>query len=163
MTVPASPLSVSIGAGVPRGIIARESIISGLINMAISAGFFFALFGGSTTVPFRGRGMLIFDALPQGFMVGTMGALVPVLLVRRRMGSDLPFLGTSALVVRALVTGICGAAVIFGITLVLWLTLGDSQIDFVPALTFKMAAGAVLGSMTTLIALRYAVIGTHHD
>lgn len=65
-----------------RALVLRETLISMAINMAISAGFFLAVFGLGGTVSSR---LLALDCLPQSFMVGLMGALMPALMVRRRL------------------------------------------------------------------------------
>lgn len=140
----------------PTETIVKETAVSSLINMTISAGFFVLLFGNVDAVPFRGAGNLIFDGLPQGFMIGAMSALVPVLLVRKRLGSAMPFVGTRVLVMRALAAGLLGVAVIVGLTTLLSLVAAEPQIAFALALAFKMIAGGAVGAMTTLTSLRLA-------
>ena len=51
--------------------IAREILLSALINGAISVAFFVGVFGGAVPVPLWGLGNYAFDLVPQSFAIGT--------------------------------------------------------------------------------------------
>lgn len=137
--------------------IARESLVSAVINAVISTGFFVLVFGRLTAVPFWGPGGLIVDAAPQSFMVALMGTLVPGLLTRAAVGrGKLPSSRTvtvrrlirSSLAVGALAAG-------FGVLLTAILaSLVPGSAPFGPVAVAKIAYGAFLGWMVTGWSLR---------
>ena len=139
--------------------LARETLVSALINGAISVAFFLAMFGRSGPVPVWGVGNYAFDFLPQSFAVGVMATLVPGLLCRRalmsgghRSMSAVPPVGS--IIARAFLHG-AAAAVAGGAlcSLALWLT-GADTIANAPAFVLKVAYGAALGALVTWVTLK---------
>jgi hypothetical protein len=57
--------------------IRRETGVSMVINAVLTLAFFLIVFGRSGPVPVWGVGAYVFDFVPQGFMIGLMGSLVP--------------------------------------------------------------------------------------
>lgn len=127
-------------------IIVRETIVSIVINLVITAGFFFALFGlgGAADSWTYGR-----DFLPQSFMVALMGSLIPGLLVRRGSGLRIaPVIG------RAVLLAVCALAV----GLVAWgICARIGSVPPGPALLIKLAYAAILSAVVTPIAVRAAL------
>lgn len=143
-----------------RAHIRRETAISMVINAAIGAGFFFALFGGLDPVPVWGAGGYTVDFLPQGFMVGLMGALVPSLLARRQVarGGLVAMPGPSllprSLVVRCLLLAVASALLLAGLSAAALTASGVAALPFMPALVLKIASSAALAAVITPLAIR---------
>ncbi len=132
-----------------RAIVMRETLISMAINAAISAGFFFAVFGLGTPIVVRAFGI---DFLPQAFMIALMGSLVPGLLVRRRSGA-----ATGPIVKRALIIAIAALVVAGGGAFTVCVALGEETIAPLPGLITKILFGALLAAGVTPIAVRAAL------
>jgi hypothetical protein len=64
-----------------------ETATSAVANMLFSIFFCVLVFHGHARVPIRGSGGLIFDAIPQCFMVGWFGALISPLVTRKRIAA----------------------------------------------------------------------------
>lgn len=146
---------------VHRTYIRLETMISAVINMAMTAVFFFAFFGDRRQVSLWGADGLVIDSLPQGFMVG-MFSVVPATLIlgmRLRKGviqtaddvhSSLPrsLIGRTALLsVLSMVSLIAIAA---GLA---WLS-GLTAISFHVGLALKLLAAAMISTIVTPMALR---------
>jgi hypothetical protein len=139
----------------PGRYIARETAVSAVINGAISAGFYFAMFGQAAEIAVRGAGGLAIDFLPQSFAVAFFASLVPSLLARRAIArgavlaavpQDWPAL---SLVSGALVTGLLALLLGGGAwAAVLWAT-GLQAVPAAAALPLKIAYGAALGALAT--------------
>lgn len=125
-----------------RAIILRETIVSIVINMAITAGFFFALFGLGGRIDGAAYGQ---DFLPQSFMVALMGALIPGLLVRRGSGAPI-----TRVIVRAVLLAVGALLVGF---LCWWLFARTGSLKPVPALIIKLAYAAILSVIVTPISV----------
>lgn len=135
--------------------ITREAAVSGVINAAISAGFALTLFGPGE-VPVWGVPGFVGDFVPQGFMVGLMGSLVPALLARRAIGQGrlgaiagklprpVPAALLAALASAALATVLAAACA--------WLS-GQATIPFALALAIKTGFGGALGALVTTLTL----------
>ena len=140
--------------------IRRETAISIVINMALTALFFGVVFGLVRPVPVWGPGCYVFDFLPQGFMIGPMATLVPgALAIRARRAGKVARWPVApplprGLWARALVLASCGAAAGVAIAAgVLWLA-GLDQLPVVGALCAKLAFAAILAAMVTPLALK---------
>ncbi|UUR09365.1 hypothetical protein [Sphingomonas glaciei] len=132
-------------------IILRETMVSIVINMAITAGFFFALFGLSGPIDGAAYGK---DFLPQSFMVALMGALIPGLLVRRGSAARIP-----PVVVRAVLLAL--GALLIGFVC-WWLFARVGSLQPVPALVIKLVYAAILSMIVTPISVgaTLAAMGT---
>lgn len=140
--------------------IRRETAVSIVINVALSAAFFLAVFGAEGLVPVWGVGGYVFDFGPQGFMIGLMAALVPGMLARKALASGkvVRVAGKSglpaAVLPRAILCGALGAAVgVAASALLLWAG-GATQLEWLPALLAKLSFGAVLALIVTPAGLR---------
>jgi hypothetical protein len=134
------------------GRLLREAAISAMINAAISAGFYLALFHGLAAVSVAGVGGFAFDFVPQSFMVALMGALVPGLLALRPIAAaGLVVPARSRVVVQAFGFAVLAALIGAGIaaSLPAYATIG-----FATGLLVKIAYGAALGAAVTALALR---------
>ncbi len=141
----------------------RETMISIIINVALSLAFFLLLFGGSEPVRVWGIANYAFDFVPQSFMIALMSVLVPGLLATRRRKAGLververhPWL-PQQLARRAVLVALL--AVLFGAGIVI-LVLFAARVDTLgwkPALAFKLAYGGALAAVVTPPTLRAAL------
>jgi len=143
--------------------ITRETIVSMVINTALSLGFFLAVFGLGGTVPVWGAGHYVFDFAPQAFMIALMATLVPGALAARarRAGKVAPWIGHSRLPARlwqrALLFGFLSALGAVAASAALLSALGLTALPFAPALAAKLAFAAALAALVTPIGLRAAL------
>lgn len=146
-----------------RNYIVRETLIGSVINGAISAGFYFAVFNGQVAPAVWGTRGLVVDGLPQGFMIGLMSVLVPTLLARKAVSNGkLERTGQGAgaprsLVVRALLGAVAGLAIITGVSALLGLVTGAEAVAFGAGLALKVAAGILLPWALTPAAIRAVI------
>ena len=140
-------------------VIAKETRISVIINMVLSAVFFFLAFGLSpkalmTAAPDH----LALDYIPQSLAIGFFAALVPALIMsgKRRKGqidsvdsNAVPF---KTNLLRAV--GFALAAGGVGLLLMFALPLISAGMSYFPALAMKVIYGGVLAFLVTPRALR---------
>ncbi|PTS84468.1 hypothetical protein DBR17_07895 [Sphingomonas sp. HMWF008] len=130
-----------------RQILLRETLVSIAINVAITIGFFFAVFG--LQAPIAGTSFGI-DFLPQSFFVALMGTVIPGLLIRRGSGTAI-----APVVLRSIALALASVIVAGGGA---WLLF--SQIATVPAgpaLGIKIAFAAILSAIVTPYAVHRAM------
>lgn len=126
-------------------LIARETLISVVINCAISVGICLLLFGLDQPIPSMA---LAWDFLPQSFMIALMGTLVPALLLRRRLGTqvrDILLRSLAMAVAAALLPGALAALLIYMFV--------EGVFAVHDALLLKAAYGATLSAMVTPLML----------
>ena len=147
----------------PSRYIAREMLVSAVINAVISVGFFLVVFGGIDPVPVWGAGNYAFDFVPQSFAIGLMATLVPGLLCRRALAQDrIAGVGAAqadrgSILIRAVVSAILGVVVGAGLcAIVLW-TTGVDALSHTAAFVLKVVYGAALGSLVTRLAVQRMV------
>jgi len=143
--------------------LAREALISGVINAAFSAVAMMLIFGRDDLVPLRGMNGLAGDSLPQSFAVALMASLVPSLLLNRKCGHALA--GAKAIMMRSLSTAIGVTALAAAAH---WLLLPSGSLSFRTALFGKTLYGGLLGGGVTLFTLaRWSggqrALGRFHD
>ncbi|MFD1786158.1 hypothetical protein ACFSC3_01095 [Sphingomonas floccifaciens] len=143
----------------PARYIAIESAVSAVINAVLSIAFTLAVFGRVAQVP---AGDLIFDAVPQTFMVALMATLVPTLLTRKRLKQGraptmarFPVALPRSAPVRALL-----AAVV--LALLAWVAHRmllpiNASFAFSSVVIAKALYGALLGLIVTALAVRIAL------
>ncbi|MFN3820541.1 hypothetical protein [Blastomonas sp.] len=140
----------------PAAYVRKQTLISILITMAISAGFFLAVFGQTNPIAVWAPDNLALDFLPQSGAASFMAALMPALQTRAAMTKGkLP--GTAptvrSIVVRAILLALAAlglAAVVIGA-----LTLsGVASFAWGTAFAIKVAYGALLGLLITPPAVR---------
>ena len=131
------------------GEIARESLISVIINMVLSALFFVVVFGLHGPIHLSDIGP---DLVPQAFMVTLMGSLIPGLLTARRHGVA----GRSgAIVGRSFLAALVAVFVIGGGG---WAAFHASTALVPYGATFaaRVALGGLLSVVVTPLAVRHA-------
>ncbi|MDB5669620.1 MAG: hypothetical protein JWO25_579 [Alphaproteobacteria bacterium] len=141
----------------------RETLISIAINAALSALFCVLVFHGRSLIAPR---EIVFDALPQSFMIALMTTIVPTLLTRRRLRSGSlerirsgPALLPRNLLGRALVVAALAAAGGFALSALIVPRIAASW-SFEATLIFKVAYGGLLASLCAPILLRTALADT---
>ena len=138
--------------------IGRETLVSALINGAISAGFFVLSFGGIDPILLAGFGNYAFDFIPQSLAIGIMATLVPGLLARKAAASGRIAGTTSDLAGVRLARRIAGngiLAILIGAALgAAMLLSGASTIASGTGLAIKVAYGMLLGAAATWLTLR---------
>lgn len=143
--------------------IRRETLVSVIINVALSFLFFLLVFGWQQPVAVWGVGKLVFDFLPQSFMIALMGTLVPGALTaaKLRKGGVERLPGKSrlpaSLVLRALL--LAALSMIAGTALVALLlrASGVEQMAWPAALALKLVYGGLLALLVTPIGLAAAL------
>jgi hypothetical protein len=125
-------------------LIVRETLISVVINSAISVGVCLLLFGLDRPVPASALG---WDFLPQSFMIALMGTVVPALMLRRRLGASV------ARIVMCAVAMAIGALLPGNVASVLTHMLVEASVPARNALLIKAGYGAALAAVVTPIAL----------
>ncbi|OYY91633.1 MAG: hypothetical protein B7Y45_01195 [Sphingomonas sp. 28-66-16] len=144
-----------------RRYIAVETAISVAINVVISIGFVFLVFGGTAHIA---AASLIADAAPQSFMIALMSTIVPTLLTRRRRAAGViaarPAVADRrdrALRLRAPLVAAAVAGIGVALNAALFLTLWHDGLGFAAALAFKAIYGGALGLAVTPPMLRIAL------
>lgn len=143
----------------PRGYVRKQTMISVVITMAISAGFFLLVFGSIDPIAVWAPNNLALDFLPQSGAAAFMAALVPALQARAAIAKgQLP--GTPPSVRSIVVRAILLALLALGLAGVVIGTLklsGIATFDWTAAFAIKVAYGALLGLIITPPAVRAAL------
>ena len=143
--------------------IRRETLISMVINTALSLAFFCLVFGLGRRVPVWGVGGYVFDFGPQAFMIGLMATLVPGALARNalRKGLVAPWTGGSrlphALLLRALAVAVASTLIAVGVSAGMLTIAGWTILSPPLALLAKLTFGAALALVVTPPGLRAAL------
>jgi hypothetical protein len=162
-------LILSMGTSYRR-YIAIETAISIVINVAISALFMLAVFGGATSIDLWGRRGLALDFVPQTFMISAMSILVPTLLTRRRIRAGVLVRRTPPPppILRHLTARIILLALFFTLTLggigILALALTwTGPLRFWQAFPIKLLYGAMVALIATPVGLSIALTDPNKD
>lgn len=134
-------------------IVRRETAISVVINVFLSAVFFLAVFGVAVPAPVRGVGGYAFDFLPQAFMVALMGSMVPALLTARRLRTG----RSGAIMRRCALVAVLAAALLGGAALALLYATDLNRIAPLLALAIKIIFGGAEALILTPGAVRHAL------
>jgi hypothetical protein len=143
--------------------IRRETLVSIVINTALTFAFFCLVFGLGRRVAVWGLGNFVFDFGPQAFMIALMATLVPGALARNalRKGLVAPWTGPSrlpaALALRALVMAALSALIAVGVIAALLGAAGWTMLSPPFALLTKLAFAVVLAAIVTPPGLRAAL------
>ncbi|RJG57302.1 hypothetical protein D0Z70_03610 [Sphingobium terrigena] len=131
--------------------IPREAGISFAINATLSLVFFLGVFGlGRRALSGTMPDALAFDFVPQSIAVSLMSALVPALIVRKRLAMAI---GLRSIVLRAIAFALAGAA-LGGLIAFLIGSAGFSPVDWHVALAMKLTYGGSLGALITSLTLQ---------
>lgn len=131
--------------------IPREAGISFAINATLSLAFFLAVFGVERRALSWGMpDALAFDFVPQSIAVSLMSALVPALIVRKRLAMAI---GLRSIVLRAVAFAMAGAA-LGGLIAFLADRATLSPVDWHAALAMKLIYGGSLGALITSLTLQ---------
>ena len=147
-----------------RAYLAREVLISLLINAILSALFVWLVFGTVSVVPVWGAGGLAFDFLPQTFMISLMSVLVPSALTRRRRRGGavercepfLPWLPRN-LFLRALSVAVVSTILFSSAGALLLDAAASEPVPIAIVAAFKTAYGALVAIIVTPLALCVAL------
>jgi len=143
--------------------IRRETAVSIVINMVLTALFFALVFGFARPVPVWGIGHYVFDFIPQAFMIALMATLVPGALASkaRRAGTvshwPTPPRLPRALAPRAILLGCTSAVASIAFAAALLWTTGLQTLPTLPALLAKLAFAAALARLITPLGLKTAL------
>jgi uncharacterized membrane protein len=149
---------------IPAGrYVRRETVISVVINVALSGFFFLLVFGRTDPVPVWGLGQYAFAFVLQSLMIALVSTVVPgILSIQRRKARlvervESPPRLPRKLLLRALL--IAFLAVLLGaggVALVLFAARID-DIAWIPALMFALLYGGTLAALVTPPTLRAAL------
>ena len=130
-----------------RAILIRETLISIVINVAITIAFFFAVFGLRAPIAGSSFGR---DFLPQAFFVALMGTIIPGLLIRRGSGTAI-----APVVLRSMLLAVASLIVAGGGA---WLIFAQiASVSAGPGLAIKIAFAAILSAIVTPYAVHRAM------
>lgn len=143
----------------------KETAISVVVNVAISAGFMFLVFGRSRLIELWGLHGLALDFLPQTFMISAMSVLVPMVLTRSRIASGriaghAPRLHhplVRNLAFRMLFMGAILSTLSGGMAVVVLNLLWAGPAAFWHVFPWKLAYGALVGTIATPLGLALAL------
>lgn len=135
----------------PSLSLGREAAIGFAINAVLSIAFFLGIFGLAVRpLSWAAPDALAIDFVPQSIAVALMSALVPALLVRKRLALAVP---VRAIILRALGCALVGA-VLGGALAALAQAGGNASIAWGAALVLKLLYGGLLGAAITTLVLK---------
>lgn len=140
-----------------------EILIGVVINAVLSIVFFAIVFGLRAPVAVGGVTGYAADFLPQSFMIGLMGTLVPGAITKARLGRGVivPADHTSRLPVsialRSVLLALLGMLIGAVVGGVLALVAGGALFQVLPAVLAKCLYGGLLGGVITRIGLHAAL------
>lgn len=144
--------------------VAVETGISVIINVVISAGFMFLIFGRADSIDLWGPHGLALDFVPQTFMITLMSVVVPTLLTRKRLvgGRITPRTPRARqwprnLVLRAALLAVGMTIVLGGAATLLLASFWVGPRPFWPVFGGKLAYGALTALIATPIGLFLAL------
>jgi hypothetical protein len=152
---------VSIDPGNPwwahRQLLAREAVLSALINMALAGSITWLRFGGDAQVPVWGLSGLVADAVPSTVLPVLLMTMAITLIARRRQrmmqsaGAPLARCRSrlrhapSGVIARALALATLALAVVLPATALGFSLFDAPGIRLTAAVTLKLAQAAMLG------------------
>jgi len=139
-----------------QAYVRRQTIISIVITMAISAGFFLLVFRGTDPIAVWAPDNLALDFLPQSGAAAFMAALMPALQARRAISSGQPAHPSptvTPIVIRAVVFTLLALG-LAGVVIAGLLKSGIAVFPWATAFAIKVAYGALLGLIITPPAVR---------
>ena len=144
--------------------VAVETGISVIINVAISAGFMFLVFGHADSIDLWGPHGLALDFVPQTFMITLMSVVVPTLLTRKRLAGGQITRRTPRvrqwpknLALRASLLAVGTTLVLGGAATLLLASLWSEPVPFWHVFAGKLAYGALAAVIATPVGLFLAL------
>ena len=135
----------------------REILLGALISALFSIGFVFLIFGGARQIASRS---LMWDAVPQSFMIVLMASLVPGLFARAKIASGVLRTGSGNspsvkwIVTRALFFALITAALALACHALVLPIVAPQGAVFTHVLIFKLVYGAMLGAAAVALLFR---------
>lgn len=133
-----------------------ETLISMVINIALSVGFVFLVFRGQQRISTSGLHGIVPDMAPQTFMVLLMSCLVPGLLTRRRIAAGALTLHTaagrstsSAIVLKGIILALAGTVAAVALSWAILPRLLPMGVNFGSFVVAKALYGMLLAAMAT--------------
>lgn len=135
----------------PRLHVRKQTLISIVITMAFSAGFFLVVFGRTDPIAVWAPDNLALDFLPQSGAASFMAALMPALQTRAAMAKGIlpgtpPNVGS--IVLRAVTLAVLALA-LGGCVIGLLTLIGIAVFPWATAFAIKVTYGALLGLIIT--------------
>lgn len=153
-----------------RRNVQTETLISVVINTAISGGFAWGLFHGVDSIPLWGSQGIVVDLVPTVFMITLVLTIALTLITRRRLrNGKLPLptwnraeLGVvgrlpAHIALRAPLLALCMTLVLVPISALLLHLAGIQSMAFMTFFLFKLAYGAAFAVLVTPLILRRAL------
>lgn len=145
-------------------LIKKEMITAAVISASISVCFVFAIFAGSPQISLWGAGGAAIDFLPQTFMLSLMSALVPALLLRKKLARKQFYAVAGRTwyfpqqpVLRSFLIALVATAVgSLAATTALFLISGDT-IAFAVLLITKTAYGAIIAAFVARLSVKITI------
>lgn len=134
-----------------------ETLISVVINTALSIGFVFLVFHGQTLIAITGPHGIVLDMAPQTFMVVLMSCLVPGLLTRARLSSGqllwcrrtTPPPIVAHIWIRAIILAFLATCLVVAVSWAILPHLFPAGIDFRALTIYKALFGMFLAAIVT--------------
>ncbi|HKT74838.1 MAG TPA: hypothetical protein VJQ47_18270 [Steroidobacteraceae bacterium] len=149
-----------------RRYLLSETAISVAVNSAVSTLAFCLTFRDAGPVPVSATPGIAQSLVPQSFMVGLMGALVPILLTRARLRRgqlatfpDVAAMSLPTAVGSSFCYAIGATLVVGGPGLLLLPRLGPDAWPKAAAIVFSIAVGAALSMVITPLAVARMLFG----
>jgi hypothetical protein len=145
--------------------IARETMISMIINVGFSAAFFFLVFGRAQHIDLWGAHGFALDYFPQTFMITLMSVIVPTLITRKRLAGGRVARRESALgarlprgvILRALLLAAVACVTLAALAVLITASFWSDEPAYTNLLLLKLAYGAAVAAIMTPIALAAAL------
>lgn len=141
-----------------------ETLISVVINSALSLFFAWVVFGRRELIGIAGPTGLALDFLPQTFMVALMSTLIPGLLTRKRVReSRIAQLGPAPMrlphnpLLRSLLVATVATMILGCSALLLTTVLATDPMPRASVYLLKIVYGAIISAPITLLTLRCAL------
>lgn len=141
-----------------RKYAAREMTVGAVISGVLSILFVYLIFGGVQHITAKS---LMWDAVPQSFMIVLMASLVPGLLARAKIASgSLPGRSKGVpdiawLFGRAVMAGVVAALLALALHALLLPRFAPNGVSFASLLVFKPIYGGVLGFVAVMLLMQY--------
>jgi len=136
-----------------RKLLAREALVSAVINVVLSGGIAWARFGHQPRIPVWGTSGLLLDAVPSTALPVLLMSVALTLIVRQRLKQspvmvDGPTLVTclpKSLPMRALALALLSTLLLVAISGFVFTLFGTQWVSTISTMTIKCVQAAVIG------------------